>query len=448
MKKDNFIWGAATASYQIEGAWNFDGKTPSIWDTYTHDKRAFRNQTGDVACDHYNRYKEDVKLMAELGLQSYRFSISWSRIIPDESGKINEKGLQFYSDLVDELLRYGIRPMVTLYHWDMPEYQFRQGGLLRRGIVKDFEAYTRAVAERLGDRVKDFITINEPQSLLSGFYYEGLAPGIHLSLADMLASMHNLLLCHGAAVKVLREMVKDVKIGFAMCGWVPCPQEETEKNIQVCYDKFFSIGDKLPTDMIVALGDAVYLGDYPKEYYDNYKDILPDIQKGDMEIISQPLDYLCQNLYSGFVLDENGDKVEFYDGSPMNNFGWDDIPESLYWGCKFLYERYKLPIIITENGTSVNDRICLDGKIHDSYRIDMTARYLLAIRKAIKVGVPIIGYYHWSFMDNFEWKAGFSQRFGLVFVDYRTGERIKKDSFGFYKKVIESDGELLTQYEQ
>lgn len=442
-----FIWGAATASYQIEGAWNEDGKTPSIWDTYAHDKRCFRNQTADVGCDHYRRYKEDVKLMAELGLKSYRFSISWNRIIPDESGKVNEKGLQFYSDLVDELLKYGIKPLVTLYHWDMPEYQFRKGGLLRRGIVADFEKYTRVVAEKLGDRVKDFITINEAQSLLSGFYYEGLAPGIRLSLDDMLVSMHNLLLCHGVAVKVLREVVQDVKIGFAMCGWVPCPEKETEENIRVCYERFFSIGDKLPTDMVVAMGDAVYLGNYPKEYYDKYAAILPDIQDGDMELISQPLDYLCQNLYSGTVLNENGENVEFYDGSPMNNCGWDDYPEALYWGCKFLYERYKLPVMITENGTSLSDRVCLDGKVHDAYRIDMTARYLLQMRRAMQDGVPIIGYYHWSFMDNFEWKMGFSQRFGLVFVDYRTGERIKKDSFEFYKQVIQSNGDILKKYE-
>lgn len=441
--KKGFLWGASTAAYQIEGAYNKDGKSPSIWDTYSHDGRCFRNQNGDVACDHYNRYVEDVELMAELGINSYRFSISWSRIIPNDDGKISQQGIAFYSKLVDELLIHNITPMVTLFHWDLPQYIFEKGAFMRRDIVNDFERYVQAVVDALGDRVKYFNTINEAQSALSGYYCRGLAPGIELSQKDMLTSMHNLLCCHGKAVRTIRAKVPDAKIGFAMCGWIPCPKEESQSNIEKCRELLFSVDENHPTDCIVCMADAVYTGKYPKYFLEKFADILPDIKDGDMELISSKIDFIAQNIYSGYYVDENGNKVSFVNGSPMNNCGWDDIPESIYWGMKFMYERYKLPIIITENGYSQNDRVCLDGKVHDSYRIDMMTRYLKNIRKAINDGIEINGYYHWSLLDNFEWQSGYSQRFGLIYVDYSTCERIKKDSFVFYQNVIKTNGKTI-----
>ena len=439
-----FDWGVATAAYQIEGGWKADGKSPSVWDTFTHAGKAFRRQTGDVACEHYYRYKEDVKLMAELGVTAYRFSVSWGRILRDGTGPVNEKGLWFYSDLTDELLKYGIRPVVTLYHWDMPQHVEDLGGFRRREIVRLFSRYAEVVADRLGDRIKDFITINEPQCVLhGGLFGDALAPGVKLPMRELLQCAHNLLLCHGEAVRVLREKVKDAKLGIALCGWVSCPVFGTKENEDAAYRDFFEVRKDEPMNCMGVLGDAVYLGDYPKEYYEYFADILPEIREGDMREISRPLDYICQNLYSGMRIGPDGKYADWPDGSPQNSFGWDDIPECVYWGLKFLYKRYALPVIITENGVAQNDRICLDGKIHDSYRTDGTARYLAEMYRAIGEGIPVKGYYHWSLLDNFEWKAGYSQRFGLVYVDYATRERIKKDSFEFYKRVIATDGKCI-----
>ncbi len=442
MRQEKFDWGAATAAYQIEGGWNADGKCPSVWDVFSHAGKCFRAQTGDIACDHYNRFREDVALLAELGVTSYRFSVSWCRVLRDGTGEINQKGLQFYSDLVDELLRYGIKPFVTLYHWDMPQSVFEQGGFSDRKIVGLFSRYVSAVADKLGDRVKDFVTINEPQCVLhGGLFGDALAPGVKLSLKELLQCAHNLLLCHGEAVRVLREKVKGAKIGIALCGWVSCPAVPSQENIEAAYRDFFEVRRDEPMNCMGVLGDAVYLGDYPQEYYQYFGGILPDIREGDLREISRPLDFICQNIYSGMRVGADGKYIGWPDGSPQNSFGWDDIPECVYWGLKFLYRRYALPVVITENGVAQNDRVCLDSRVHDSYRIDGTARYLREMRRAMKEGVPVRGYYHWSLLDNFEWKAGYSQRFGLVYVDYATQKRIRKDSFEFYKEVIRTDGE-------
>ena len=440
---NDFLWGAASAAYQVEGAWNEDGKSESIWDTFTHGKKAYRGQTGDTACDHYHRYEEDVALMRELKLQAYRFSVSWARIMPREN-EINEKGLEFYDRLIDLLLESGIEPMITLYHWDMPAWIYEKGGFLNRDTVRYFEAYAAAIAEKFGKKVKKFITINEPQCVLhGGLYSDALAPGVKLSLKELLQAGHHLLLCHGAAVKILRERVAGAKIGMATCGWVTCPADCSAESEERAYNDFFKVWKEQPMNCMATLADAVYLGDYPKEYYEYFKNDLPIITAEDRKSISQPLDFIGQNIYSGFYMGADGRVSPFEDGSPQNSMGWDDIPEAVYYGLKFLYRRYKLPIVVTENGTAQNDRVCMDGRVHDAYRIDHTARYLLQMKKAADEGVPVGGYYHWSFTDNFEWKCGFSKRFGLVFVDYQTQKRIKKDSFYFYKKVVETNGGIL-----
>ncbi len=446
--KNNFVWGAASASYQVEGGWNEDGKTPSIWDDFAHDKKCYRNQTGDVACDHYHRYEEDVALMKELGLNAYRFSMSWSRIMPAE-GVVNEKGVTFYNRLIDRLIENNIKPVVTLYHWDMPGWVYEKGGFLNRDIVRLFSDYVSVVAEKFGDRVKTFITINEPQCVLhGGLYSDGLAPAIKVSLRDLLKAGHNLLLCHGAAVKILREKVFGVEIGMATCGWVTCPADDTKESETAAYNDFFKVWKEEPMNCMSVLADPVYLGDYPKEYYEYFKDELPDITKEDLKLISSPIDFIAQNIYSGFYMNGKGEVAPFKDGSSQSAIGWDDIPEAVYYGLKFLYKRYKKPIVITENGTAQNDRICLDGKVHDTYRIDHTARYLMQMKKAVNEGIPVNGYYHWALTDNFEWRCGFSKRFGLIFVDYETQRRIKKDSFYFYKKVIATNGDNLNKPEE
>ena len=441
--KKGFVWGAASASYQVEGAWNEDGKSPSIWDQFAHDKKCFREQTADVACDHYHRYEEDVSLMRELGLDSYRFSVSWARIFPRD-GFVNEEGISFYNRLIDRLIDNNIEPMLTLYHWDMPLWVYEKGGFLKRETAEKFAEYVTVIAERFGDRVKNFITINEPQCVLhGGLYSDALAPGIKLSLKELLSAGHNLLLCHGKAVKILREKVKNAKIGISSCGWVTCPSDDSPEAEQKAYENFFKVWKEQPMNCMSVLTDPVYLGDYPEEYYEFFKNELPEITAEDLALISAPLDFIGQNIYSGFYMDRNGKITPFKDGSSQNDMGWDDIPESVYYGLKFLYKRYKKPIIITENGTAQNDRVCLDGKVHDAYRIDHTARYLSEMKKAVDEGIPVNGYYHWAFTDNFEWKCGFGRRFGLVFIDYDTQKRIKKDSFNFYKKVIETNGEIL-----
>ena len=441
--KKGFVWGAASAAYQIEGAWNEDGKTPSIWDDFTHDKKAYRGQTGDVSCDHYHRAEEDVALMKEAGLNSYRFSVSWARVMPGD-GVVNERGINFYNRLIDLLIKNGITPMLTLYHWDMPAWVYEKGGFLNRDTVRLFAEYASLIAERFGDRVKNFITINEPQCVLhGGLYSEAGAPGVKLTLRELLLAAHNLLLCHGEAVRVLREKVAGAKIGYATCGWVTCPSDASPESENRAYEDFFKVWKEQPMNCMSVLADPVYLGDYPKEYYEYFKEELPKITSEDLKLISQPLDFIAQNIYSGFYMNGDGETVPFKDGSSQNYMGWDDIPESVYYGVKFLYRRYKLPIVITENGTAQNDRICLDGKVHDYYRIDHTARYLLEMQKAVDEGIPVNGYYHWAFTDNLEWGCGFQKRFGLVFVDYSTLERVKKDSFYFYKKVIETNGEIL-----
>lgn len=444
MEQEKFDWGVATAAYQVEGSPRAGGKCPSIWDTFTHGGKAFRGQTGDLACDHYNRFREDIALMAELGVTAYRFSVSWGRILRGGTGEINEEGMRFYSELVDELLRHKIRPMVTLYHWDMPQSVYEGGGFSDRKIVGLFSRYVSAVAEGLGDRVKDFITINEPQCVLhGGLFSDALAPGVRLSMPELLQCAHNLLLCHGEAVRILREKVRGAKVGIALCGWVTCPAQETKECIAAARRDYFAVRKDEPMNCMGVLGDAIYRGDYPPEYYEFFGDILPPIREGDMRSISRPLDFIAQNIYSGMRIEANGEYAKWPDGSPQNAFGWDDIPECVYWGVKFLYERYKLPVVITENGVSQNDRVCLDGKVHDSYRIDLTARYLLQMRRAMREGISVRGYYHWSLLDNFEWKAGYSQRFGLVYVDYATQRRIPKDSFAFYRDVIRSGGSCI-----
>jgi len=444
--KKDFIWGAGTAAYQIEGAWNEDGKGPSIWDVFAHENgTVYEGHTGDVACDHYHRYKEDVKLMKELGIKAYRFSISWSRIFPKGIGEVNPKGVEFYNNLIDELIANGIEPHITLFHWDYPYDLYKKGGWLNDESVEWFANYAGKVAELYSDRVKSFITFNEPQCFIGvGFGHGAHAPGLRVPIRDLFQMCHNVLKAHGAAVIALREnATQSIKIGYAPTCTASYPSTESAADIEAARKSFFEC-PPLSRDVMWNVSwwsDPVFLGHYPKEGLEMYKDYLPEITEEDMKLIHQPIDFCGQNIYNGKEIraDENGNPeiVKRKPGTEKTAIQWPVTPKCLYWGPRFLYERYKLPVYITENGMSAHDVIALDGKVHDPSRIDFLHRYLNELEKAATDGVDIGAYFLWSMMDNFEWSLGYSERFGIVYVDYVTLERTPKDSAYWYKQWIE-----------
>lgn len=450
--KKDFLWGAAAASYQIEGAWNADGKGMSVWDHFTEKPGAvYQGHSGKEACDHYHRYKEDVAIMKELGLKSYRFSLSWPRVLAEGTGKINEKGLDFYSRLVDELLAADIVPFPTLFHWDYPYELYIRGGWLNPDSSDWFAEYTSAVADKLSDRVDRWFTLNEPQVFIELGHMKGEhAPGLKLQQRDRVRMMHNVLLSHGKSVKVLREKGNDkTRIGMAPVCKVVIPADKNEASVNAARDLMFAPDTEETFNAWTNSWwlDPVFFGKYPEESLKALGKYLPEGYEKDMEIISQPIDFLGNNHYHGFYVSA-GDRgepvfVPADSGEPMTGFNWRITPEGIYWGPKFLYERYGKPIIITENGLSNKDWVSLDGKVHDPQRIDFTHRYLKEYKRAAEDGVDLEGYFHWSIMDNFEWAAGYRERFGLVYVDYMTQKRTIKDSGFWYKEVIESNGETL-----
>ncbi|MBE6681367.1 MAG: beta-glucosidase [Ruminococcaceae bacterium] len=443
--KKDFVWGTATASYQIEGAWNEDGKGESIWDVYSHQPgNVSLGHTGDVACDHYHRFKEDIALMRELGIKAYRFSISWTRIFPDGTGKVNENGVKFYSDLIDELLKNGIEPYITLFHWDYPYALFKKGSWLNDESVNWFAEYAGKVVELYSDRVKYFITFNEPQCFIGCGYLGGEhAPFLKMGYKAVFQMCHNVLKAHGAAVIAMREKAKQpIKIGYAPTGSAVYPLTDSPEDIEAAREKYFEC-KPLGTGTMWSVSwwsDPVILGHYPEEGLKMYKDYLPEITEEDMKLISQPIDFYCQNMYNGVTVKagENG-KAEWVKrevGYPRTSINWPITPKCMHYGPKFLYERYKLPFFISENGMACHDAVSLDGKVHDPNRIDFLNRYLVELEKAADDGVDVCGYFLWSFMDNYEWANGYTERFGIVFVDYETQQRIPKDSAYWYKNWI------------
>jgi beta-glucosidase len=443
----DFTWGVAAAAYQIEGAASTDGKGPSVWEEFCRQPgMVLDGHTGDVACDHYHRFREDVAMMKALGVRNYRFSISWPRVIPDGTGAVNERGLDFYDQLVDELLGAGITPWATLFHWDFPQELMARGGWLERDSAEWFADYTRVIAERLRDRVRRWMTLNEPQCFIGFGHATGTnAPGLKLSAAECLRAGHHVLLAHGKAVQVLRAAVKDGVIGWAPVGVVSLPAEETKADIDAARCAMFSVngGDASTMAMPSNLwsntwwGDPVVFGHYPEDGILAAGDAMPVILAGDMETIRQPIDFYGANIYSGtrYRAGENGlpERVPHAVHTPLSAFKWPIIPESLRWGPRFLHEHYGLPVIVTENGVSLADWVALDGHVHDPQRIDFLQRYLGELHRAIADGADVRGYFHWSVMDNFEWAEGYKQRFGLVHVDYETLARTPKDSAYWYR---------------
>lgn len=441
----DFVWGAATSSYQIEGTGRDSGKGQNIWDVFTKEPgRVYEGHTGDIACDHYHRFREDVAYMKELGLKGYRFSIDWSRVLPEGTGKVNEKGIDFYNALIDELLEQGIEPYITLYHWELPYEIYKRGGWMNPEIVEWFGQYARLVAERFSDRVKYFFTLNEPQCFVGLGFLQGChAPGVKAPLRDTFEMAHNALKAHGRAVQMLRAYGKqNVQIGYAPTSGMCYPEKETPKDIEAARKALFALPDDLSnwTWNVSWWSDPVILGKYPEEGMKKYEKYLPVITDKDMKLISQPIDFYGQNIYNGRCIrmgtDGRPEEVRRPAGFPKTA-----TPEALYWGPKFLYERYRKPIYITENGMACHDTVSQDGKVHDPNRIDFLARYLKNLKRAAEE-IDIRGYFQWSLMDNFEWDKGYAERFGIIYVDFETQERIWKDSAYWYRDLIRRNGDF------
>lgn len=446
----DFVWGAATSSYQIEGTGRDSGKGQNIWDVFTKEPgRVYEGHTGDIACDRYHRFREDVAYMKELGLKGYRFSIDWSRVLPEGTGKVNEKGIDFYNALIDELLEQGIEPYITLYHWELPYEIYKRGGWMNPEIVEWFGQYARLVAERFSDRVKYFFTLNEPQCFVGLGFLQGChAPGVKAPLRDTFEMAHNALKAHGRAVQMLRAYGKqNVQIGYAPTSGMCYPEKETPKDIEAARKALFALPDDLSnwTWNVSWWSDPVILGKYPEEGMKKYEKYLPVITDEDMKLISQPIDFYGQNIYNGRCIrmgtDGRPEEVRRPAGFPKTATNWPVTPEALYWGPKFLYERYRKPIYITENGMACHDTVSQDGKVHDPNRIDFLARYLKNLKRAAEE-IDIRGYFQWSLMDNFEWDKGYAERFGIIYVDFETQERIWKDSAYWYRDLIRRNGDF------
>lgn len=443
--RKDFAWGVATSSQQIEGAHLEGGKGPSIWDVFSHEPgRIADGKSSDIACDHYHRFKEDVKLMKELGVNSYRFSISWPRIFPDGIGEVSEDGARFYSELIDELIANGIEPYITLFHWDYPYALHKKGGWLNDESVEWFKNYAAKIVELYSDRVTHFITFNEPQCFIGLSFLEAIhAPGVTAPYKDVFQMAHNVLRAHGAAVIAMREAAKrPIKIGYAPTCSAHYPSTDSPEDIEATRKAMFNSPEISKTVMwnVSWWSDPVILGKYPEDGLQLYRDYLPEITEEDMRLIHQPLDFYTQNIYNGQEIKagKNGDPIviERPIDAPSTAMGWPITPKSLYWGPKLLTERYGLPFYISENGTAMPDPLTPDGRVHDDDRIKFLSDYLSELERAADDGVDVRGYFLWSFMDNFEWSHGYGPRFGIVYVDYETQQRIPKDSFYWYKDYI------------
>lgn len=430
----DFLWGTASASAQVEGGWREGGKCPSIWDV-APGKKIKNGDTCHVACDHYHRYKEDVALMREMGLKSYRFSVSWCRVMPSE-GKISSDGLAFYSDLIDELIKSGIEPLVTLYHWDLPVWVQEKGGWLSDKIAALFCDYVRAVVDALSDRVTWWIPLNEPQCFIMNGYMTGAHAPFKRRYLSLPKLTRNCLMANRQAVDVIRKYAKKPpKIGIAMAAGAFVPPSESEKDVAEARKNTFYHPSGLMSNR--WWGDPLFKGE-PVRAYGIYH-----ISQEYARHIRCDMDFIGLNVY--FPLAESW----FQDTSavPENrktSMGWIIDGRCLYWTIRFFYERYGLPVIVTENGMADNDAVDTDGHIHDGKRIAFLKEYLGNLKRAVDEKIPVLGYQYWSILDNFEWAEGYGPRFGLVHVDYKTQKRTMKDSGIWYRELIAGNGAGLT----
>jgi beta-glucosidase len=447
--RDGFVWGAATASYQVEGAAFEGGKGRSIWDDFSHTPgKVYGDHNADVSCDHYHRFREDVALMKALGMPAYRFSVSWPRVLPEGVGEANEEGLRFYDELIDTLLESGIRPLVTLYHWDLPSALQKRGGWANPESPRWFADYAALVAKRFGARVSDYFTFNEPQCVVGlGNVMGVMAPGLVLPPRDTIPMSHHIHVAHGQAVERIREIAPNARIGFVGCGPAAIPASELPADVEAARQAYFAMPTADPAEWVWSASwwaDPVMLGRYPEDGLTHFGQYLPRGFEKQLAVIGQQTDYYAHNYYQGDLYRAGGahgfESVPWPAGHPRTANDWAMSPDTLYWGPRFLYERYKSPIFITENGMSAHDWVSLDGQVHDPQRIDYLHRYLLALRRAAQDGVDVYGYLAWSLLDNFEWHCGYRERFGLVHVDYQTLARTPKDSARWYAQVIRENG--------
>ncbi len=444
---EDFTWGVSTSAYQIEGAAFDGGKGQSIWDAFCRKAGAiWQGQTGNIACDHYHRYNEDIGLLKKLGVKAYRLSLSWPRILPDGTGRVNEKGMDFYSSVIDGLLDAGIEPFITLFHWDYPQELFLRGGWMNSDSPHWFAEYAEKVVQQFSDRVTNWFTLNEPQCFISLGHYQGMhAPGLKLSLKESLLTGHNSLLAHGRSVQAIRSSSKQpVKIGCSFATQIKIPASSSPQDIEAGRKAMHGVLNKDLWNNSWWM-DPVFLGKYPEDGLKMFGDDAPEIKPGDMEIIYQPIDYCGHNVYTAkrYKAGADGNPVEVPPVAGYNitsQDDWEVLPESMYWTLKFMSEKYRVPIMITENGHQNLDSVSLDGKVHDPQRIDYLHRHLLQLKKAMDEGVDVRGYFAWTLLDNFEWSFGYKVRVGLVYTDYKTLERIPKDSFKWYKDLIASNG--------
>ena len=437
----NFVWGAATSAYQIEGAWNADGKGPSIWDTFSHKPgKVANNENGDVAVDHYHRYKDDVKLMADLGLKAYRFSIAWTRILPEGTGRVNPKGLAFYDRLVDELLKHNIEPYACLFHYDLPQALQDKGGWPNRETAFAFAEYARIVSDHLTDRVKVIFTHNEPWvTAILGYFLGQHAPGIKNPTAGIKA-LHHLLLSHGLAYEAIRASAKQsVKVGITLNLNPMYPATESKKD----RDAAMRVDALLNRSVL----DPLLKGTSPIHEFALSKLLSgPVIKAGDLEKIKQ-VDLLGVNYYSRSVLKHDA-KFPLVSASQTYPEGneysamWEIYPDGIYEILTHIWKDYQpsCELMVTENGVPVPDGLDFDGRVRDERRIRYLQSHIAQVQRAIKDGVPVKGYFHWSLMDNFEWALGYGPRFGIVYVDYKTLKRTVKDSGRWFAKVIQDNG--------
>lgn len=434
-----FLWGSATASYQVEGAVKEDGRGSSIWDTFSHTPgKVVENATGDVADDHYHRYKEDVQLMKSLGVKSYRFSIAWPRVFPTGDGAPNPKGLDFYNRLVDELLANNIQPFATLYHWDLPQaLQDRGGGWESRDTSKSFGDYAGHVAEHLSDRVKHFFTINEFGAFVELGYRLGIhAPGLKLPPGRFNQTRHHAVLGHGLAVQAIRAKAKSgTKVGLAENMAICVPVIETTQHIEAA--------TRAAREMNAQYMTVIQEGKYTDAYLANAGSDAPKFTPEDLKIISSPLDFAGINIYTPTYIRADGSAIGFAVVPPPKSYPhmasfWLNIgPEALYWGPRHVAKIWNVKeIYITENGCSSSDIPAADGTVYDTDRVMYLRNYLTQLQRATADGIPVNGYFLWSLMDNFEWADGYTNRFGLHYVDYATQKRTPKLSANFYREVI------------
>lgn len=434
----HFIWGTATSAYQVEGAARIDGKGPSIWDDFVRVPGAVKNgDTADTGCDHYHRFHDDIELLAEMGTQAYRFSISWPRLLPDGTGAVNMKGVDFYKRLLGALHDKNITPWVTMYHWDLPSALQQQGGWTKRDIVNWFGEYADAVIRHLGNDIPNFIVLNEPSVISYVGHYEGVhAPGVK-SLPALFATMHHLNMVHGQIGRQIKSALPKAQVGSTYTHFPIYPADDTPENADAAALMMSVWSD--------GFLQPAFRGTYPGNIAGS---IAPFVKDGDMEICRNPGDFLGMNHYcpdyavatdaplpAKLTFAHNAGKII---PTGTTDLGWPIVPQGLHDALMDLKTRYNpARIIITEGGCAFNDEPGADGKIHDQRRIDYYAAYLNAALDAVDKGVNLAGYFAWSFLDNFEWAEGFGPRFGLVHVDYKKNlTRRPKDSFYWFRDLI------------